>query len=426
MMQAEDSDLSVWQSLASIRKSLGRLQWLPVMDRSVVEQFGLNGRPIPFLLGVSGLFAVCTLPPITRFTRVDARWIILLWLGLASWVMMIHHCCYRRAFKMRVAFNVLVFGNIGAGMAITLILVLLSRTPDTPLWLGYCVMACVDGATETEPSILLGALHLIAPFATVPFFLANGTNRVWAIVGPLVCALVSGYGYQLLARRGQRWRQERHERELHQAELRFEKSERERRRLVRDLHDSVATELSFVALLVQLEAEDSVRAGERAASILDAARAGLHGLRGVLQAIPQASIQLHVLADSLMMAAGRIADCFAAKVTVTVRRERIVILRGEVRTAVVRIFQEVIHNALRHGDAKHIDAVFDTDDDTVYLEVVDDGTGFDPGAGGGGTGITGMQERARELGGSLHVMSRVGQGATVQLRLPLRGLEGPR
>ena len=194
-------------------RAVTRLQWLPVMDRGVVEQFGLHGRPQRFLLGLAGLFAIFTFPPITRLTHVGAISIAVLWLVLASWMMIVHTCCYRRALESRAAFNALVFGNVAAGMTINLALVLLGRTPETPLWLGYCVMACINGATESQPSILLGACHVIAPFAATPFFLAFGTSYTWALVGPLICTLASGYGYQFLARRGQLWRQERHDRE---------------------------------------------------------------------------------------------------------------------------------------------------------------------------------------------------------------------
>jgi signal transduction histidine kinase len=286
-------------------------------------------------------------------------------------------------------------------------------------------MACVDGATETEPSILLGAFHVLAPFTTVPFFLANGTNRVWAIIGPLICALVSGYGYLLLARRGQRWRQERHERELREAEQRFQRSEREREQLVRDLHDSVASELSLVALLVQTRARDPAHAAELA-PILNAARTGLASLRSVLHAIPQAPIQLQLLAAGLMMICEPFARSLGASLQVMVKRGETAILSGHLRTAVVRMFREVVHNALRHGGARRIEVIFEADDDHLYLEVADDGAGFDPATRHAGMGLRGMRERARELGGSFEVASTPGQGTRVWIVSPLRRVECPR
>ena len=53
------------------------------------------------------------------------------------------------------------------------------------------------------------------------------------------------------------------------------------------------------------------------------------------------------------------------------------------------------------------------------FDVSDDGGGFDPALPRRGTGIAGMRERARELGGDVTVESAVGTGARVRLELPL-------
>jgi hypothetical protein len=68
-------------------RTFTRLQWLPVMDRAVVEQFGLHGHPGRFLLGLAGLFAIFTLPSIARLTHVGAISIGVLWFALASSMM---------------------------------------------------------------------------------------------------------------------------------------------------------------------------------------------------------------------------------------------------------------------------------------------------------------------------------------------------
>lgn len=392
-----------------------------MIDRAVVEQFGLHGRPARFLLGLAGLFAIFTLPPFTGFTHVGAASLSGLWLALASWMLTVHRCCYRRALDSRAAFYVLVFGNVMAGIAITLLLVVLSRTPETPLWLAYCVMACINGATESQPSILLGMLHVAAPLATTPVFLAIGASRAWGVTGPLICSLISGYGYLFLARRGQLWRQERHERELRAAEARLHASECERERLGRDLHDTVGTALSLVALygtLVQDGAEDPAHARQLAATIRDAARVGLDDLRGVLLALPHAPITVQQLADGLAMVTGRAARSAGAALRVDVHRGGSVVLSGELRVALVRTFQELVHNALRHGSARRIDASLDADADSVALIVADDGVGFDPHIPGGGTGLAGARSRAGEIGGRFEVASCPGQGTRVQLTLP--------
>jgi two-component system, NarL family, sensor histidine kinase UhpB len=69
-----------------------------------------------------------------------------------------------------------------------------------------------------------------------------------------------------------------------------------------------------------------------------------------------------------------------------------------------RIVRESLNNALRHGRPNEIDISIQLDaDDTVAIEVVDDGGGLKPANAGIGFGITGMQERAALLGGTISV-----------------------
>ena len=184
--------------------------------------------------------------------------------------------------------------------------------------------------------------------------------------------------------------------------------------------------MALYGSLVQDEANNSAHARQLASTIREAARTGLDNLRSVLQAMPQAPKSLQQLAAELAVVAERNAGPAAAKLHVDVSGGGEVILSGGLRTALVRIFQETVHNALRHGAASRIDASLGADDDAVHLRVADDGVGFDPAVRNSGTGLAGMQARAREVGGELHVSSCPGEGTTVQVTLPLERVEVPR
>ncbi len=87
----------------------------------------------------------------------------------------------------------------------------------------------------------------------------------------------------------------------------------------------------------------------------------------------------------------------------------------------LRIAQEALGNALRHAGADEIDVRLSGEDGRLVLTVADDGCGFDP-AGpevrGQRLGLTSMEERATELGGTLQVSSTLGSGTTVRLEVP--------
>jgi signal transduction histidine kinase len=88
----------------------------------------------------------------------------------------------------------------------------------------------------------------------------------------------------------------------------------------------------------------------------------------------------------------------------------------ELETAIYRIIQEALNNAIKHGGARR--AVIEVQEDQTAIRVMvrDDGAGFDTGAKNSGFGLLGMQERAQLLRGTLEVESAPGKGTTITAR----------
>jgi two-component system, NarL family, sensor histidine kinase UhpB len=93
---------------------------------------------------------------------------------------------------------------------------------------------------------------------------------------------------------------------------------------------------------------------------------------------------------------------------------------------IYRIVRESVNNALLHGQPSEIDISIRTGAvDTVEIDVIDDGGGLKPSTGMVGFGITGMQERAALLGGTISVQNRSdGKGVAVSARLPCQKSPG--
>jgi signal transduction histidine kinase len=88
-------------------------------------------------------------------------------------------------------------------------------------------------------------------------------------------------------------------------------------------------------------------------------------------------------------------------------------------TCVYRVVQEALTNAARHSGARLIEVSLGMSHGEVTGSIADDGQGFDAVAmKRTGLGLVGMEERVRELGGSLAVVSSPGHGARVEFRLP--------
>jgi len=97
-------------------------------------------------------------------------------------------------------------------------------------------------------------------------------------------------------------------------------------------------------------------------------------------------------------------------------------LDAERSTAVFRIFQETLTNVVRHAEATQVNIYLREEDDSLVLEVQDNGRGMTgrelSGSGTKSLGLLGMRERATMLDGEVNIIGRQGKGTTVGVRIP--------
>jgi signal transduction histidine kinase len=91
------------------------------------------------------------------------------------------------------------------------------------------------------------------------------------------------------------------------------------------------------------------------------------------------------------------------------------------RTCVYRVIQEAMTNCARHARAKTIFVEVASREGQLRVAVSDDGIGLDPAMGRRGLGLRGIEERVKELRGSMNIARRAGAGAgtTVSVLLPI-------
>ena len=204
----------------------------------------------------------------------------------------------------------------------------------------------------------------------------------------------------------------------------------ERTRIAREIHDTLAQDLTAIVLhvegaLTQIE-RDPARARERLERALATARDGLEEARRSvldLRTVPPAG-------KPLTEALGALGRAFTSEtgVRVLVRAEGVPDLPLRAEAELYRIAGEALANVRRHAHAHQVELVLHGRPGGVELLVRDDGRGFDQKAPRDGRhGIAGMRERAKLLGGSLRVESRPGRGTRIAARIPVQvGLEGAR
>ena len=192
---------------------------------------------------------------------------------------------------------------------------------------------------------------------------------------------------------------------------------RERNRMARDLHDTLAHSLS--ALTVQLEALRTLLTNDpdaaRAAvdDVAELARRGLEESRKAIQALRTGPVETLGLVGALREAIQTLQERTGAQASLGTAGEES-LLTPEEAQALYRIAEEALSNIERHANAQQVDVRLDCGADRIDLVIRDDGAGFDPATVDlERYGLTGMRERAAMIGASVEVNSHPGGGTEV-------------
>jgi signal transduction histidine kinase len=199
----------------------------------------------------------------------------------------------------------------------------------------------------------------------------------------------------------------------------------ERLRLSREIHDTLAQ--GFTGILTQATparralADDPAAAGRHLDQIERTAREGLSEARRLVWGLRPEPLRDATLPEALERLAARfgVETDIAARVSVAGAPEP---LAPEVEVTLLRAAQEALENVRKHAGAGRVALTLSFLEDAVALDVRDDGRGFDPARPtAGGAGLKGMRERVGALGGTLHLESSPGGGATLAVELPMDG-----
>jgi signal transduction histidine kinase len=199
----------------------------------------------------------------------------------------------------------------------------------------------------------------------------------------------------------------------------------QRRRIARDLHDSVSQALFSTVLhartaqkaLVQEGGSPSSPAGQALNTIADLTRSVQGEIRALIYELRRDPVH-----DGLVAALARHAVDMRTPDGLTVDVQgpgpRLA-LSEPVETQLFAIAREALANVQRHAGASSARVRVSTQQDQVVVEVRDDGRGFDTGVGHPGHfGLESMRSRAAEVGGRVTIASMPGFGTVVRVRVP--------
>ncbi|NLS11189.1 sensor histidine kinase [Nesterenkonia sp. MY13] len=281
--------------------------------------------------------------------------------------------------------------------------------------------------------VLPGSGGVAAIVVTTAFsILALGLHlgfSVGGVIGPLVgagVALLIGLAYRALRREAEE--RERLLAELIHTRQQLAETEREqgalaeRARLAREIHDTVAQGLSSIQMLLRAAERDTPEPGAGYLKLArETAAESLSDTRQIIRELTPARLD-----DGLAAALRRLGQeqSDRASLPVEVIAEDLDLPMG-IQTALLRIAQGALSNAIRHANATRIAIELAREDDAVSLVIRDDGPGFDVSSAVADShdadsfGLSAMRERVEQLDGALTITSAPGDGTTVTARLPL-------
>lgn len=249
------------------------------------------------------------------------------------------------------------------------------------------------------------------------------TGRLFTAIGILLTVVLTVILWnrhlnKLVNRRGQELAREKLKKET--ARLKTG----ERTRLAVELHDSLSQNLEGVACQIAATRTIMRRRAETAADCLDTAERMLDScrleLRRCLFDLRGSALEERNLAAAIETTLKPLCDSVGLSVRFDIRRSQ---LDDSTAHATLCIIRELVSNAIRHGQAKHIRVAGEYHAGTLNFSVTDDGSGFDPAAAPGPTqghfGLEGIRERVDRFDGSVDIESAPGKGTRVIVSINL-------
>ncbi|MCA0257601.1 MAG: sensor histidine kinase [Proteobacteria bacterium] len=197
--------------------------------------------------------------------------------------------------------------------------------------------------------------------------------------------------------------------------------EGERQRIGMDLHDQTLADMTRFARRLERLSQMKNVPGEMLAPLFQSLQQSMRDLRQIIEQARPSVLALFGLVEAIDNHLDRSVRDSGLSIGWTLRDESegaLERLSKPVLTALFRITQEAINNAVRHSQASHIDVRLSQASARFIIEIRDDGVGLDPESETAGSGIGNMKTRARLIGAQFSCR-REATETVVKVTLPL-------
>jgi signal transduction histidine kinase len=271
-----------------------------------------------------------------------------------------------------------------------------------------------------EAIVMFVLPHIIPPESTVTFGAMIDACLLTVVLAPMLWLLIIKPLQNLAATR---------QRLLAQA---LSAQENERRRIARDLHDSLGQSLTslMVGLRVIEESSTEVEVQSQARELRRIGSATHDDVRRLARGLRPAILDDVGLVPALERFLQELGGSHQIETSLDVSCQDQSRLPESVETSVFRIVQEAASNAIRHGKAQHLRIKLSRESNYLNIEIDDDGCGFNVASSlkanqmSSPFGLLSIRERACLLAGEAIISSQPGVGTHVQVHIPLSPPDG--
>ncbi|AWI24928.1 tetratricopeptide repeat-containing sensor histidine kinase [Flavobacterium pallidum] len=210
---------------------------------------------------------------------------------------------------------------------------------------------------------------------------------------------------------------------LDQQQQRDEGRRQEKKRIARELHDGVMGQLTAIRLnLFALSRKHDPETIQNALGHIDKIQDVEKEIRGIAYdltaTIDEGTDYMEVITNIFSGLEQHSSIRFSMQVKGETDWNKVSV---EVKIALCRMLQEALQNIIKYAQAENVSLTTRGEQHRLFITVQDDGVGFDLKKVRKGLGLRNMQERAREIGGSITITTAPGNGTSLEFTLPLQG-----
>lgn len=196
----------------------------------------------------------------------------------------------------------------------------------------------------------------------------------------------------------------------------------ERKRIARDLHDTVSQDLFAASMVLSGIAQnvsqlDVDQVGSQLLAVEEMLQHAQNDLRILLLHLRPVELENKTLSEGFKMILKELTDKSDIEV---IYHESILTLPKKIEDNIFRIGQEFISNTLKHSQASRLEVYLNQTENELQLKMIDNGIGFDMDSVYDlSYGLKNIEDRVEDLAGNLQLLSQPGKGVAMDIRLPL-------